>query len=42
MMNVLQAIRSEQRASSTCLQSLQKLVDTNDEYLSKVRRINRS
>lgn len=36
MMNVIQAIESEKRAASICLERLQTFADANKEYLSKV------
>jgi hypothetical protein len=36
MINVIDAIRTENRLSTQCLERLQILVDENEDYLSKV------
>ena len=36
MMNVIDAIRAENRSSTQCLERLQTFVDANEDYLSRV------
>lgn len=36
MINFIDAIRAKNRSSTQCLERLQTLVNTNEDYLSKV------